>query len=139
MQTKLFSLCALLCLCLAGGVRTGPAPGHAALPSAYAPLSPSVQDSTLTHTVQAGEVLIFALPDTVGGLVVDAYAIVHAPALSWLADRSFFWRTNPADAGPHLLLFQSTYKEAPPDTVEVHVTVRAQEQEEGGERREEGF
>ncbi|WP_456428031.1 hypothetical protein [Rhodocaloribacter sp.] len=95
---------------------------------AYAVAPPSVRArlaraDTLRPTVRAGETLILALPDTLDARPVAAYAVVRAPALSWLVDRSFLWRTRPDDAGTHHLLFKAAFAEAPPETLVVHVKV----------------
>ena len=83
----------------------------------------SVQPDTLYHTVRAGDVFIFTLPDTLNALPVEGYAIVRAPALSWLAGRSFFWRTQSDDDGLHRLLFEAAFDDTPPDTLSVEVSV----------------
>jgi len=95
---------------------------------AYALAPPSVRvllarGDTLRPTVRAGEPLILALPDTLDARPVAAYALVRAPALSWLVDRSFLWRTRPGDAGTHRLLFKVAFAEAPPETLVVRVKV----------------
>ena len=63
--------------------------------------APSVQASpadTLRFSVRAGETLIVALPPRVAGAEVR-YEIDQAPALSWLVDRSFLWRTLAQERG----------------------------------------
>ena len=95
---------------------------------AYAAAPPSVRarparTDTLSSTVRAGETLILALPDTLDARPVASYAVVRAPARSWLVDRSFLWRTLPRDAGTHRLLFEAAFAEAPPETLAVRVTV----------------
>ncbi len=64
-----------------------------AAPSAQA--SPS---DTLRSSVRAGETLIVALPARAAGAQVR-YEIESAPALSWLVDRSFLWRTLDQERG----------------------------------------
>jgi len=78
---------------------------------------------TLYYTVEAGEVLIFALPVQWEANTVEKYSIIHAPALSWLVDRSFFWRTLEEDTGRHILQFNVDYTDVPVDTLVVSVHV----------------
>lgn len=62
---------------------------------------PSVQASpadTLRYAVRAGETLIVALPARLAGSEVR-YELTEAPALSWLVDRSFMWRTLDRERG----------------------------------------
>ncbi|MEM1118070.1 MAG: hypothetical protein AAGJ11_16275 [Bacteroidota bacterium] len=59
---------------------------------------------TLRHTVQAGETLIAALP-------APDYRAVNAPALSWLVDRSFMWRTLPQERGTLAIRFEHDRRE----------------------------
>lgn len=61
----------------------------------------SVQASpadTLRYTIRAGETLIVALPPRLAGSEVR-YEVEQAPALSWLVDRSFMWRTLTQERG----------------------------------------
>ncbi len=76
---------------------------------------------TLRETVTAGEDLILTLPPSNDA----AYTIVRAPALSWLVDRSFFWRTRPDEAGTHTVTFRAASESASADTLVVRVTVTA--------------
>ena len=66
----------------------GPAPSAGARTAPPAPAA-----DTLRASVRAGETLIVGLPDGA------TYEVVRAPALSWLVDRSFMWRTLPAERG----------------------------------------
>ncbi len=63
---------------------------------------PQVQDrpaaDTLRYSVRAGETLIVALPSRMSGMAVT-YEVEEAPALSWLVDRSFMWRTLARERG----------------------------------------
>jgi len=61
----------------------------------------TVPQDTLKKSIKAGQVLIFALPDSVDGLPVEAYEPIRLPALSWLVDGAFFWRTQLEDIGMH--------------------------------------
>ncbi|MEM6327081.1 MAG: hypothetical protein AAF791_08185 [Bacteroidota bacterium] len=58
---------------------------------------PTASD-TLRYEVRAGETLIVALPTAHDGREVS-YRLLEAPALSWLVDRSFMWRTTPNERG----------------------------------------
>ena len=62
---------------------------------------PSAQPSgadTLRYEVASGEPLIVALPGRVDGAEVR-YTVDEAPALSWLVDRSFYYRTVAGERG----------------------------------------
>ena len=83
-------------------------PQRAAEPARYAEgvAGPgAVAADTLRATVRAGETLIVALPPVVGG-VEAVYRTVEAPALSWLVDRSFMWRTLPREGGVLPIVFE---------------------------------
>ncbi len=74
-------------------------------PSAQAERAPSppayvaeASADTLRYSVRAGETLIVALPGRLAGAEV-AYEVIEAPALSWLVDRSFMWRTLARERG----------------------------------------
>lgn len=73
----------------------------------------AVSVDSLSFTVTAGDNLIIALPDSLAGQAVTTYRIAHPPALSWLHERSFVWKTHERDQGQHRLLFVA----APPSTV----------------------
>ena len=62
---------------------------------------------TLRHAIQAGEVLIIDLPEELNGTAIASYSLLRAPALSWLIDYSFMWRTLPQDAGSHHVLIRA--------------------------------
>ncbi len=79
-----------------------------------------VTPDTLRHTVRGGEVLIIDLPEELDGRPVDGYSLIHAPALSWLVDYSFMWRTLPEDAGMHDVLIRA---DGPSDTLVVSINV----------------
>ena len=53
---------------------------------------------TIRASIPAGETLILALPPEVGGAEAS-YEVLDAPALSWLVDRSFLWRTLERERG----------------------------------------
>lgn len=79
---------------------------------------------TLSYVSQAGEVLIFNLPATLGQRKIDSYTITKAPALSWLVQKSFFWRTLPKDAGKHEILFKAVAGGSNVEDVVVQVEIR---------------
>ena len=83
-------------------VETRPLAAH---PVEAAP--PVVAADTIRTTVQAGEPLIVTLPDQHGGREAT-YRVVDAPALSWLVDRSFYWRTLASERGLRLVRFERT-------------------------------
>lgn len=78
---------------------------------------------SLQHTVRGGETLIFALPDALPQGAVASYRILEAPAMSWLQDRSFFWRTRTEDAGQYEIRFLARLDAQTQDTVSVVVQV----------------
>lgn len=90
-----------------------------------APVSEATTTSsdTLIYRVRAGEVLIQGLPAEVSQVPVARYVLVEAPALSWLVDRSFFWRTLEEDRGRHAVRIAATFDAAPADTLTVQVVV----------------
>lgn len=62
---------------------------------------------TLRYQIRPGEPLLVALPPQVGGR--DAtYSIVEAPSMSWLVDRSFYWKTLPSERGTLPIRFRRT-------------------------------
>lgn len=73
--------------------------------------APSVERSTpqadtLRYSITAGEPLIVQLPSEVRGRETS-YRLLRGPALSWLVDRSFFWRTLRTENGMmHVLIEQ---------------------------------
>ena len=87
---------------VAGALALAAAPAERAggpAPSAGAQASPLAAD-TVRASVRAGETLIVGLPDGA------TYEVVRAPALSWLVDRSFMWRTLPAERGTLPVVFR---------------------------------
>jgi hypothetical protein len=75
-----------------------------------------VVSDTIRTAVQAGEPLLVTLPDEHRGREAR-YRVLDAPALSWLVDRSFYWRTLPAERGVLHVLFERTVDGAEPDTL----------------------
>ncbi len=80
----------------------------------------AVHTNMLRHSVRGGEVLIIDLPDEIDGRTAGSYSLLEAPALSWLVDHSFMWRTLPEDEGRHEILIRA---DSPADTVVVAVVV----------------
>jgi hypothetical protein len=83
-----------------------------------------VRAETLSYVIQAGEVLIFSLPENLGQRKIEAYRIKDAPALSWLVKRSFFWRTLPKDAGQHDIKLEALVNGSAVEDVLVQVDIR---------------
>ncbi|MDX1440397.1 MAG: hypothetical protein R3284_10895 [Rubricoccaceae bacterium] len=83
----------------------------------------AVQPDTLFQTVQAGEPLIVQLPEAFQGQPVE-YRVIQAPALSWLVDRSFYWRTLPSERGTLPVLIERTVRGLPSDTLVLMVEIR---------------
>ncbi|MFK7844534.1 MAG: hypothetical protein AB8G77_04475 [Rhodothermales bacterium] len=79
---------------------------------------------TLSYIVQAGEVLIFNLPELLGGKKISEYKIKRAPALSWLVKRSFFWRTLAKDQGKHEVLLNAMVNGSSVESVVVEIEIR---------------
>ncbi len=79
---------------------------------------------TLSYVVQAGEVLIFNLPELLDGRRISEYKIKRAPALSWLVTRSFFWRTLAKDVGKHEVLLSAMVNGSAVDSVVVEIEIR---------------
>ena len=67
--------------------------------------TPGAATDTLRYSVRAGDPLIVALPAAEGGREVT-YRLVDAPALSWLVDRSFMWRTTEQERGTLPILIE---------------------------------
>lgn len=74
---------------------------------------------TLRYTVRAGETLIVALPATGEA----SYEVVEAPALSWLVDRSFMWRTLARERGTLPVRLRRTAPGRAPDEVVLLVEI----------------
>ena len=91
------------------------------------PVSPAGQHSpadTLRYAVRAGETLIVALPPRVGGAEAR-YQVDRAPALSWLVDRSFMWRTLARERGLMPVVLRRLVAGREPETVVLLVEVTA--------------
>ncbi len=77
---------------------------------------------TIHATVQAGQTLILALPER-AGRAEASYEVLEAPALSWLVDRSFMWRTLERERGTLPVRFLRRAGDATPDTLVVLVEI----------------
>ena len=78
---------------------TAAASAERAVPAVpYLGAQTSALADTLRFEVRAGETLIVGLPPRVAGAEAT-YEVVEAPALSWLVDRSFYWRTLAQERG----------------------------------------
>lgn len=102
-----------LVLAAAPAERADAAPPSAAPLVVDAAAAGTVAD-TLRAAVQAGQTLVVALPGD--------YETVRAPALSWLVDRSFMWRTLAQERGTLPVLFRR--RGAPADTLVLLVEIR---------------
>ncbi|OZC02731.1 hypothetical protein [Rubricoccus marinus] len=83
---------------------------------------PTVAD-TLRYTVTAGSPLIVALPVLHEGRSAT-YRLLDAPALSWLVDRSFLWRTTPSERGTLPVQIERTVEGAGVDRLVLMVEIR---------------
>ena len=77
---------------------------------------------TLRYRVFAGEPLIVALPSQVDGREAT-YRLLEAPALSWLVDRSFLWRTTPGERGQLPILIERRTEGGLADTLVLLVEI----------------
>lgn len=89
------------------GGRDGGVDGHLLRTDGTDLSAPAAVSDTLRHSVRRGDVLIIDLPEELDGRPVDSYSLLHAPALSWLIDYSFMWRTLAQDAGRHNVLIRA--------------------------------
>lgn len=69
--------------------------------------APIAASDTLTYFISSGEILIVNLPDLYRGFDIERYEIRSAPALSWLVERSFFWRTLGKETGSFDIVFDA--------------------------------
>lgn len=112
-----YRLIALVCVL---GLAPTAAAERAPAPDPY----PTAHADTLRYQVRAGETLIVALPGRVGGADVS-YEVVEAPALSWLVDRSFMWRTLPQERGLLPVRLRRTAQGSAPEEVVLLVEITA--------------
>ena len=82
---------------------------------------PSASD-TLRYQVRAGRSLIVALPATFEEREAS-YRLLKAPALSWLVDRSFMWRTTAGERGQLAVLIERRAPGILPDTLVLLVDI----------------
>ncbi len=92
-------------------------------PAAPLGAEPTVAD-TLRYSVQAGMPLIVALPVLHEGRTAT-YELLDAPALSWLVDRSFLWRTTDAERGTLPILIERVAEGSAPERLVLLVEIRA--------------
>jgi hypothetical protein len=100
----------------------GSAAGPRATRAEASVLSDAAAADTLRLEVRAGLPLITALPARHHGRPAS-YRLLHAPALSWLVDRSFFWRTLPSESGTMPVLIRRVAPGVEPDTLVLMVRV----------------
>jgi len=108
-----------LLVCAVGLVAAAPA--QRAAPARPSPV-PEASADTLRYSIAAGQTLIVGLPPRVGSASAT-YEIVDAPALSWLVDRSFMWRTLSEERGAHLVHLGRRVDGAEPEEVVLLVEV----------------
>lgn len=84
----------------------------------------SPKAETLSFVIQAGDVLIFNLPEIIEGRPVDTYSLRKSPALSWIYERSFFWRTLAKDVGKHEILLSGTRNGVQTEELVIQVDIR---------------
>ena len=84
----------------------------------------SPKAETLSFVIQAGDVLIFNLPTSIEGRSVDSYSIRKSPALSWIHERSFFWRTLAKDVGKHEILLSGSRNGVNTEELVIQVDIR---------------
>lgn len=82
----------------------------------------STAADTLRYSVRAGQPLIVALPARFEGGEAQ-YEIIEAPALSWLVDRSFLWRTVDGERGTFPVRFLRRTPGGAPDTLVLVVEI----------------
>lgn len=92
---------------LFGAALVAALPAERADAAAWSPAPRSGVADTLRYQVRAGDALLVSLPPRVGGAEV-AYAVVQAPAMSWLVDRSFLWQTIPTERGLMAVVLSQT-------------------------------
>ena len=82
----------------------------------------AVVGDTLSLQVRAGLPLLAALPGRHRGQPAS-YRLIEAPALSWLVDRAFYWRTLPSESGTMPVLIRRVAPGVEPDTLVLMVRV----------------
>ena len=108
----------MLVSALAAEARERPAPDAVADALRAQPMAVD----TLRYEVRAGQTLIVALPAEFEGREAS-YRLLEAPALSWLVDRSFMWRTTPAERGQLPIRIERSAPGAFPDTLVLLVDI----------------
>ena len=84
----------------------------------------STSGDTLTYFISSGEILIVNLPDRYLGYEIERYEIRSAPALSWLVERSFFWRTLGKESGSFDIVFDAISEGSRVDELVLAVNVQ---------------
>ena len=82
----------------------------------------AIQADTLRYAVTAGQPIIVQLPDEHRGRDAS-YRLLRGPALSWLVDRSFFWRTLSSEYGTMHVLIERRAEGRERDTLVLAITV----------------
>ena len=82
---------------------------------------PSRLADTVRASVDSDTPLTLMLPDTLNGRSVARYSLLHGPALSGVAGRSFAWIPQGAAPGMHHAHLRAESTDAPPDTLVVQI------------------
>jgi hypothetical protein len=77
---------------------------------------------TLFHSVRAGQPFLLALPPRRDGEEVT-YRLIEGPALSWLVDRSFLWKTTAQERGALPVRIERRAAGMAPDTLVLLIEV----------------
>ena len=99
-----------------------PASARSSVQTAPDAVRSAAQADTLRYAVTAGQPLIVQLPAEVRGRDAS-YKLLRGPALSWLVDRSFFWRTLSSEHGTMHVLIERRAEGREPDTLVLAITV----------------
>jgi hypothetical protein len=104
------------------GIVAALAGAAATLPAEASAAGPAAASDTLRYEVRAGQPLLVALPAR-HGRQPASYRLIEGPALSWLVDRSFYWRTLPTEGGTMPVLIRRVAPGVEPDTLVLMVRV----------------
>jgi len=105
-----------------GAVAAVPGGAPASAAQGRAAASAGAAGDTLRYQVRAGQPLLAALPARHNGQPAS-YRLVRGPALSWLVDHGFYWRTLPSESGSMSVLVRRVAPGVPPDTLVLQVTL----------------
>lgn len=97
-------------------------PGDAPARAAQGIAPSAAANDTLRYEVRAGQPLLVALPPRHRGQPAN-YRLLRGPALSWLVDRGFFWRTLASESGTMPVLVRRVAPGVEPDTLVLMVTL----------------